>query len=161
ALGRAAARAPRNPVLIYGQAQRALEAGRSEDARRYLTRVAQLLAAGGAESGKAQSPFERVGLIRQAPGVAPIFPLARHEPAYAALAAHDFAAAVTAFEQAAAADPLGRSGGAAGEAIARAAAALREARTAEARRFAEAAVAAAPDDAEARRVLARVLWADE
>src|SRR5687768_11367817 len=126
ALGRAAAAAPENPVLAYGQAQRALESGRPADARRYLARVAQLLGprmAGG--SAAAAAPFERVGLIRQTPGVAPIFPLARYAPAYATLADNDFTAAVTAFEQAMQGDPLGRSVEPARGAVAAAAEALR------------------------------------
>jgi tetratricopeptide (TPR) repeat protein len=161
ALSRAAARAPRNPVLVYLQAQRALEAGLPEDARRHLVRVAQLLAPQMTGSAQPQAPFERIGLIRQAPGVAPIFPLARYEPAFAALDANDFAGAVAAFERALEGDPLGRSGDSVRDVLGRAAQALRGGQTAEARRLAESAVAAVPDDAEAQRVLARVLWAGD
>ncbi len=162
AFGRAASRAPENPVLVYGQAQRALQSGQPAEARRYLARVAQLLGprmTGG--SAAPQAPFERVGLIRQAPGVAPIFPLARYAAAYAALASNDFTAAVTAFEQAMQRDPLGRSGEPVRGTVVGAAEALRRGQTAEARRLAESAVTVAPEDAEAQRVLARVLWADD
>jgi tetratricopeptide (TPR) repeat protein len=162
ALGRAASKAPDNPVLVYGQAQRALEARQPVDAQRYLARVAQLLGPrmiGG--SAAPQTPFERLGLIRQVPGVAPIFPLARYAAAYAALASNDFTAAVTAFEQAMQGDPLGRSGEPVRGAVLGAAEALRRGETAEARRLAESAVTVAPEDAEAQRVLARALWADD
>lgn len=161
ALGRAAARAPENPVLVYAQAQRAIETGQVAAAQRYLARVAQLLAPRMTDSSPPQAPFERVGLIRQAPGAAPIFPQARYAAAYAALASNDFMAAVTAFERAAQADPIGRASESIRTALVQAVEAVRRGQTAEARRLAEAAVTAAPEDAEAQRILARVLWADE
>jgi tetratricopeptide (TPR) repeat protein len=161
ALARAAAKAPDNPVLVYGQAQRALESHQPADAQRYLARVAQLLAPRMHDAAAApQAPFERVGLIRQVPGLAPIFPLARYAAAYAALASNDFPGAVAAFEQAMQGDPLGRSGEPARGAVLGAAGALRRGQTGEARRLAESAISAAPDEAEAQRVLARALWVD-
>ena len=162
ALARASSRAPDNPVLVYGQAQRALESHQPADAQRYLARVAQLLAPRMGDTAAApQAPFERVGLIRQVPGLAPIFPLARYAAAYAALASNDFTSAGTAFDAAMQADPLGRSGEPVRGPIVGAAGALRRGQTAEARRLAESAVSVAPGDAEAQRVLARVLWADD
>jgi tetratricopeptide (TPR) repeat protein len=148
-------------VLVYGQAQRALESHQPADAQRYLARVAQLLAPRMHDAAAApQAPFERVGLIRQVPGLAPIFPLARYAAAYAALASNDFPGAVAAFEQAMQGDPLGRSGEPARGAVLGAAGALRRGQTGEARRLAESAISAAPDEAEAQRVLARALWVD-
>ena len=128
ALRRAAARDPGNIVLAYGLAQRAVELRQPEEATRALARVAELLKTDGANSNApvaARAPFERLALVGQAAGVAPIFPLAIYANAYALLASGDLPVALTAFEAALRVDPMNRPAQPIRDAIARAGTMLR------------------------------------
>lgn len=164
ALRRAAARDPDSVVLAYGLAQRALELKQQDEAARALTRVNELLkTASGVSRGplEPRAPFERVALVRQAAGVAPIFPLAMYAHAYALLTSGDFSGALAAFEAALRADPMNRPAEAVRDAVARAGTLLRGGGVRDARVMLEAVVQRAPDEAEAHRALALALWAEE
>lgn len=161
---RAAARDPGNVVLAYGVAQRALALEQPDDASRALARVAELLKAASAASqgpSQARAPFERLALLRQAAGVAPIFPLALYASAYSRLSAGDLPAAVAAFEGALRLDPMNRTAQAVRDAVARAGSLLRAGGVRDARVVLEATVQQAPEEAEAHRALALALWAEE
>ena len=147
-------RDPTNPVLAYTVAQRAAEAGQADDAQRMRARVAQLLTSVASSADRA--PFERVGLLRQAGGVAPIFPLAVYEQGYAALVTGEFAAGLELLERAVATDALTQANSQ-GNAVARAAALLRAGQTAGARE----ALQGAPESSEGHRLLALAHWADD
>src|SRR6185436_20374224 len=79
------------------------------------------------QAGKSEPavPFDRASLLRQASGVAPIFPLHAYRQAFTRLRAGDYAQAVTDFRRAAAGDPLVADSSASGNAVAEAGAALR------------------------------------
>lgn len=197
----ASSRDATNPVLAYVLAQRAAEAGQADEAQRARAKVAQLLASVSAGSGQAvtdgaspavsvadgASPvtsgagralFERYGLLRQAGGVAPIFPLAIYAEGYAQLVAGDFAGGLASLEKAATSDPLVRRHDSDAGLVLRAATLLRGGQAADARESIEAAFrdgsvtgrAAAgvrvgqtepqPAAAEACRLLALARWAD-
>ncbi len=163
AVRRAAARDPGNVVLVYGLAQRALELKQHDDAARALARVADLLKDGATTGvpGEPRAPFERVALVRQAAGVAPIFPLAIYANAFARLAAGDFGAALAAFDTAQRVDPMTGAAGAVRDVVARAGSLLRAGHVRAARDALDAAVKAAPEEAEAHRALAVALWAED
>jgi tetratricopeptide (TPR) repeat protein len=163
-----------NPVLTYVLAQRAAEAGQADEALRARAKVAQLLASvsigagspvagGAAPAGAAaadRAPFERYGLLRQAGGVAPIFPLAIYADGYALLTAGDFAGGLASLEKAMASDPLVHSTSASpapsSDAVLRAAVFLRSGQTSAARDALSAAYAAS-----SQRLLALADWADD
>ena len=158
AVGRAVARDPGNVVLSYRLAQKAVALKDDGEARRAWSRVTELLegvSAPGAPLAD-RAPFERVGLLRQAPGVAPIFPLAIYAGAYAQLAAGHLTAGVAALEDALRGDPMMRQPSAVRDGIARAGAALRAGRLREARTLLEELMQRAPDAGEPRRALAVV-----
>lgn len=163
AVRRAAARESGSVVLAYGLAQRALELKQQDDAARALSRVAELLKASRVVTSppvEARAPFERLALLRQAAGVAPIFPLAIYAPAYGRLAAGDLAGGVTAFEAALGADPMNRAAKPVRDAVVGAGTLLRTGGVQDARAMLEAAIQRAPDEAEAHRALALALWAE-
>jgi len=162
ALRRATARDPGNVVLAYGLAQRAVGLQQQDEAARALARVAELLkTASAASSGLVAppAPFERLALLGQAAGVAPIFPLAIYANAYVLLASGELPAALTAFDAALRVDPMNRPAQPARDAIARAGALLRAGAVPDARATLEAVVQQAPDEAEVHRALALALWA--
>lgn len=164
ALRRAAARDPDNVVLAYGLAQRAVELKQQEEAPRALARVADLLKTASAPSSApvaSRAPFERLALVGQAAGVAPIFPLAIYANAYARLASGHLPGALTAFEAALLVDPMHRPAQPIRDAIARAGAMLRAGAVPDARAMLEAAVQQAPEEAEVHRALALALWAED
>jgi tetratricopeptide (TPR) repeat protein len=163
ALRRAAARDPGNAVLGYRLAQQATALKDEGEARRARSRVTELLEGVSAPAAAAvdRAPFERVGLLRQAPGVAPIFPLAIYAGAYAQLAGGDLAAGVVAFEEALRADPMIRQPPAVRDGIARAGAALRAGRLREARTLLEELMQRAPAAGEPRRALAVVFKVEQ
>jgi tetratricopeptide (TPR) repeat protein len=166
ALGRAASRDPGSVTIAYTQARQAAQLQQPEDARRALARVVRLVdaqsppAPQGAPT-EARAPFERVDLLRQSAGVAPIFPLALYADAYAAVNQGDLAGAVAAFDKAIPRDPLTGGRPATRELVARGGAELRGGRIGRAIEVLRAAVEAAPDDSDAHRILALALWADE
>src|SRR6185369_17513916 len=109
-----------------------------------------------------QQPFPHAGLLRESAGVAPIWPPARYVPGFEAMARGAYAEAVTAFERAAAQDPLvvpPPAGAVAPLAAGRTALRVGDLRGALVNL--DAAVTAAPDAAEPRRLLAVALRADD
>jgi tetratricopeptide (TPR) repeat protein len=110
----------------------------------------------------AQQPFPRAGLLRESAGVAPIWPPARYAPGFDALARGSYAEAVAGFDRAVAQDPLVAplpTGAVAP--LAAGVTALRAGQLRAALEHVKAAVAAAPDAAEPRRLLALALRADD
>lgn len=161
---RASSRDAANAMLAYGVAQRAVALKQSDDAAAALSRVADLLTrvSDGSDAATAnRAPFERVALLRQVGGVAPVFAQAVYAAAYAHLEAGDFAAAITAFERARRDDPMTRSAPAVGDAVRRAGELLRAGDVAGAVRRLEAGVQDAPAYAEAHRALAVALFVQE
>ena len=159
ALRRAVARDPGAVITWYWLAHRALELKDAREADRAWSRLTVLLSGASAAASPAadRAPFERVGLLRQAAGAAPIFPIAIYAKAYAGLAAGDLEGGLTGFEQALRDDPMTRSAAAVRDGLERAGAALRSGQVREARALLDGIVAGSPDDAEARRALAFVL----
>ena len=102
--------------------------------------------------------FDRVGLVRQVPGIAPIFPPQRYVPGFHLIESGRYTEGLSALRQAVASDPLGASAPDSRAAVAGARlrrgqmqAALSELRLA----------GTPPTDAEAARVLGVAYWADE
>jgi tetratricopeptide (TPR) repeat protein len=106
ALGTAVSIDAANPAVLYSLAQQARRLQRSKDASDWLDRFRRALSKGGAVRTAAGSPFERVDLLRQQAGVAPLFPSARYSSGFAALNAGEYAMALASFEGAMAGDPL-------------------------------------------------------
>jgi tetratricopeptide (TPR) repeat protein len=156
ALEKAAAVVPRDLATAYRLAK-ALAGDQSPKASAAQARVDALHLALPEIDG-APLQFERVGLLRQAPGVAPIFPPQRYVAAFRLIDRGRYAEAVTALRAAIADDPLG-VGAPAGTASAAGArlrrgqlqAALTELRGAPAQ----------STDAETVRVSGLAYWADE
>jgi tetratricopeptide (TPR) repeat protein len=151
---------PGNPSLFYRLAVASERAARSDDAARARVSLRRALA-GGTKDAARGAPFERIGLLRQAAGAAPIFPQARYAPGFAALEAGEYAAAVEQFAEAAAGDPLVAGDPASRDRVAAAARALREGRLASAHQDLQALVTESVDHAEARRVLGLLFWIDD
>ena len=160
ALRTAVSTGPGSPALFYRFAVSSARATRTDDAVRARLNLRRALAAG-TKDVVPGAPFERIGLLRQAAGAAPIFPQARYAVGFAALDAGAYAAAVEQFADAAASDPLVAGDAARRDRVAGAARALREGRLASAHQDLQALVAEAPDHAEARRVLGLLFWIDD
>ena len=107
----------------------ARSAGRRDQGASRLAACAAKAATNGPASPTAgAAPFDRVDLLRQVPGVAPIFPQARYADGYAALRAGDYARAVGQFNEASANDPIVVAIPPVRERVVRAASAIREGR---------------------------------
>jgi tetratricopeptide (TPR) repeat protein len=159
----ASARDDGNPITFYGLAQQLIKSGRRDEAgdalRTFQALQQKRSSAQGVTSGSA-APFERANLLRQTPGVAPIFPLHAYRQSFTQLLAGDYVQAIAGFRRAAAGDPLVADSSASGNAVAESGAALRRAQLPLALRTLEAAVSSTPDRAEARRMLGIAYWAD-
>ena len=156
ALRRATALDPDNPVTLYMLSQHLAHLGQAADAARARRDLQRLLqrrgeGAGGGRSGTAS--FDRVDLLRQAAGVAPIFPQARYESGFASLRTGDYANAVASFSDAVAADPMLAGEAPGRESLVGAASMIRAGRLDEAIGQLRATVARWPEYAEAHRVL--------
>jgi len=163
AFARAATLPPRNAVAAYAAAQQWRLSGKPEAAvegfQTFHRAVEPQLPPAAA---RAQQPFPRAGLLRESAGVAPIWPPARYVPGFDALARGAYAEALVAFDRAVAQDPLVATPPAAAAApLAAGRAALRAGDLRAALTQLAAAVAAAPDAAEPRRLLAVALCADD
>jgi tetratricopeptide (TPR) repeat protein len=161
ALRRVSALSPDNPAVLYTFAQHLAQSGRPEDAARVRRDFQRALrkrddASNGSQPGS--TPFERIDLLRQAAGVAPIFPQARYAEGYAALRAGDYAAAVSRFSASSAADPLVARDVAARERVVRAASMIRQGRLATALEELQRVAADMPDQSEAHRLLGLTYW---
>ncbi|MEO8257887.1 MAG: tetratricopeptide repeat protein [Acidobacteriota bacterium] len=154
---------PGNPIAFYALAQSLIAAGLRDEATSALRSFAALLqsrltAPGG--NPPAPAPFERVSLLRQVSGVAPIFPLDAYRSGLRLLTAGSYDQAAAELRRAAAADPLVRDAGAIADPVVEAADALRRGRLPLALRGLEAAIDSAPSRSEAHRVLGVGYWAD-
>jgi tetratricopeptide (TPR) repeat protein len=163
---RAADRDPSSVVLAYQHAHLSGALGEADEMARALARVRELTrsVSDPSRGPEAQvAPFERVSLLRQAAGVAPLFPLSIYAAGFAALERGDVTRAIDAFDQARARDPMVHTTPALREAISRAAGAMREAArrdgaAAEALVELERVVREVPGSAEAHRALATALF---
>ncbi len=158
ALARAATLEPDNPIIFYDLAQRLARVGRTDDARLALQNF-QRVQQEAIESGKqpAPAPFERVNLLRQSAGVAPIFPLVRYARGFELLTAGRYEAAIAELRVAAATDPLQVESRAD---VVASAADLRQGRLQPAVGALEAAIKFSPNDSEAHRILGVAYWAE-
>jgi len=165
ALRRAADRDTANPVIAYALAQRAFDAGEPAEASRALGRVAGLLEAPLAAAARGTAtpvaPFERVDLLRQPAGIAPIFPMSAYADGYAALSQGDFNSAIDRFAAAAAQDPMARGAAEATAQVVRGAAALRAGQLRAAIRVLDDVTRQWPGHAEAHRILSLTYRVDE
>lgn len=145
-----------NAAAFYTLVQYQLDLGRAQDAadaRRGLERALQRQRALRRDDGRI-APFERIDLLRQTSGVAPIFPHARYASGVAALRRGDYGAAVTQLREAIEHDPL--KGGAARDAVVRAARTLKDGQVDAALEALRVAAATWPDEAEVHRLLGLV-----
>ena len=144
-----------NPITLYSLAQQLIKSGQREQAaatlRTFHDSARSRSVDASATSGPA-APFERVSLLRQVAGVAPIFPLHRYRQGFTLLLAGRYEEAIGELKRAAADDPLTETTGSA-DPLGLASAALRQGQLALALRALEAAVAAAPDRSEVHRLL--------
>ncbi len=118
ALRRATSLNPDNAARFYTLAQLLAALDQQADSSRAIGGFQRALSRRAPAANAAAptvAPFERVDLLRQVAGVAPIFPQARYVDGYAALRNGDYAAAVDKFRIASADDPI-----VAGDSVARA-----------------------------------------
>lgn len=163
AFTRAATLPPGNAVAAYAAARQWRQAGPPgaavEGLQAFHRAVEPQLPPG---SARTQQPFPRAGLLRESAGVAPIWPPARYVPVFDALARGAHGEALAALDRAVAQDPLVVPPPAAAIApLVAGRAALHAGQLRAALAHLEAAVAAAPDAAEPRRLLALALGADD
>lgn len=169
ALRRATALNPDNAASFYTLAQLQGQLDQQADASRSIGGFQRALSRRPPVSGAVASsatapsvaPFERVDLLRQAAGVAPIFPQSRYVDGYAALRVGDYAAAVDKLRTASSSDPIVAGDAAARERVVRAAALVRQGQLEGALQQLQAIVADSPDHAEAYRLLGLAYWIDE
>ncbi len=163
ALERAAALDADNPATWYTLGRYLLELDRPDEARQAWQRVHEAVwrRVDDSRPGSAAVVFDRVDLLRQVAGVAPIFPLGLYTDGYKALGQGEYAAAVTHFRRAISRDPLTADRSPAPGGVARAATALRAGRLPEAVELLESAIRERPDHADARRLLGLAYWIDE
>ena len=161
ALRRAVALNPDNPAALYTLAQHFAQLEQAADASR-VRRDFQRAVARQTDAAKrppaASARFERIDLLRQAAGVAPIFPQARYVDAYAAVNAGDYATAVARFSEASAGDPLLLGHPSAHARIASTSAMIRAGRLDEALAELRSAVTDWPNEGEVHRLLGLVYW---
>jgi tetratricopeptide (TPR) repeat protein len=158
----AAALAPDDPTIQYSLAQILAALNRSDeaaDARRHLHRVLARSGAAG-NPAAAGAPFQRIDLLRQSEGAAPIFPQGRYAAGFAALYDGRYADALALLTSAARSDPLLGSGTAPHRALVHAAQAFRRGEIAAAVQTLHATIAEAPSYAEPHRLLGLVYWVD-
>jgi tetratricopeptide (TPR) repeat protein len=156
ALRRALAINPDNPAALYALAQQLTRLEQPVEATRVRRDLQSALGKRDATSKGIQpdaAPFERVDLLRQVAGVAPIFPQARYADGYAALRTGNYGAAVTRFAEAAAGDAIANSEPAGREPVVRAAALIRSGQLETALQQLQGVVADTPDRSEVHRLL--------
>jgi tetratricopeptide (TPR) repeat protein len=150
----------RNPVTWYNLSQHLERLGqqnKAQDARHAFQHLQSELPQ--AQGGIPAIRFERVNLLRQVAGVAPIFPPLLYAPGLQFLTAGRYEQAIASLREAAARDPLHTS--LPGGPVTMAGAALRQGQLQAGISRLRAAVARAPDQAEAHRILGVAHWADE
>jgi tetratricopeptide (TPR) repeat protein len=156
ALAKASSLDPGKPALVYSQARQLALAGQPEQAGEILrtfieSQPLQSIDRSAREAGG--TPFERVALLRQTAGVAPIFPPALYADAFKLLIQGAYRDAVDRLKQLAARDPL-NDGWSEGDPLARGSAALRSGDIQSALAHLKMAVESAPNRAEAHRIRA-------
>jgi tetratricopeptide (TPR) repeat protein len=157
ALRAALALSPGDPLLLYGLGQQAARAGRADQSAAALRdfQDVEWRRLGTAGDGRPSAPFERVSLLRQAPGVAPIFPLNAYRRGFSLLLAGKYAEAVEELGKAAAADAVVSSTG-----VAEYGSALKRGQLTAAVVGLEATLQAQPASSEAARMLGVAYWVD-
>jgi len=164
ALRRATALNPDSAASFYTLAQLLTGLDQQADSSRAISGFQRALgrrAPAASATPPTVAPFERIDLLRQVAGVAPIFPQARYVDGYAALQGGDYAAAVDRFRVASADDPIVAGDSVARERVMRAAAMLRQGRLDAAMNVLRAIVAESPSSSEANRLLGVAYWIDD
>jgi len=162
ALRRATALNPDNAAGFYTLAQLLARLDQQADASRAIGGFQRALARRATSTAALTvAPFERVDLLRQAAGVAPIFPQARYIDGYAALRTGDYATAVVKLRAASAEDQIVAGDAVARERVARAAAMIRQGQLDAALKDLPTIVADSPEHAEAHRLLGLAYWIDD
>jgi tetratricopeptide (TPR) repeat protein len=162
ALRKAAALEPDNPTLWYGLAQYLTRLQQPDEAARALRRLQRTLDArrGGTGTAVSRPPrFERVDLLRQVSGAAPVFPQSRYAAGFLALASADYAAALARFGEAVDRDPIAVESSARAQ-IVEAASALKGGQIQAALERLRAAAETSPSDGEVHRALGLAYWVD-
>ena len=162
ALLEASSRDGSNPLTFYGLGQQLIDNGQRDQATaalRTFQALQQKRSSGPGGRSESPAPFERASLLRQAPGVAPIFALHVYRQAFARLFDGSYEQAVAEFTRAASGDPL-VADSTSGTAVEEAGALLRRGQLSSALSRLEAAVAVAPNRSEAHRMLGVAYWAD-
>jgi tetratricopeptide (TPR) repeat protein len=156
ALAKASSLNPGNRALLYSEARQLALAGQPDQAGETLRRFIQSLPLQSIDRSASEAggaPFERVALLRQVAGVAPIFPPALYADAFKLLTQGAYREAVDRMKQLAVRDPL-NDGWSQGDELARGSAALRNGDVQSALAHLKAAIESAPSRAEAHRILA-------
>ena len=163
AFRRAAALDPGNPVRTYVLARHLGAQGKLEESRAALRAFLEHRTIRDVVENRTATPslFIRLGLVPESAGVEPYFPPVRYAAGFEHLARGDYARAIAAFREAAAADPLVVDAGPHRDAMQRAAQAIREGSIAAAVEELTRAAGLAPDRAEPHRILGLVHAADE
>jgi tetratricopeptide (TPR) repeat protein len=164
AFGRASALEPDNTATRYLRARYGAHVPRSEpatDAWRDAVRALQRARTNVRGEVAAIAPFERVGLLRQSSGIAPIFLQSRYSAAAPAIQTGDYTTAVAKLAEGAAADPIVVSPAAVRARLGEAAAMLKGGRIELALEQLLAARDQWPDQPEIHRLLGLVYRIDE
>jgi tetratricopeptide (TPR) repeat protein len=164
AIGRASALEPDNPAGRYLLARYRAQPQRSDataEAWRDVVRVLQRARTGARNDAGGLAPFERVGLLRQSSGIAPIFLQSRYAAAMPAIRAGDYGAAVATLGDAIAADPIVASPAVVRARLGDAAALLRAGRIESALEQLLSARDEWPDQPEIHRLLGAIYRIDE
>jgi tetratricopeptide (TPR) repeat protein len=164
AIGRASALEPDNPASRYLLARYRAQPQRADttaDVWRDVARVAQRARPGVRSDADGVAPFERVGLLRQSSGIAPIFLQSRYSAAMQSIRTGDYATAVAKLADAIAADPIVTSPAAVRARVGAAASMLRAGRLESALAQLLAARDAWPDQPEIHRLLGVIYRIDE
>jgi tetratricopeptide (TPR) repeat protein len=149
-----------DPISQYGLAQQLSKLDRDDQAADALRSVQESLwrRLRTASERRPSAPFERVSLLRQVAGVAPIFPLQAYRAGFALLLAGQYDAAVAELTRAASTDPLASPGA---PEIAAGGSALRRGELRNALRVLENSIATRANGSEGHRILGAAYWADE
>lgn len=160
ALQRAASLDSSNPTIFYAMAQPSMNPPASAAATQAMRGFQRSLRARGALTRDASGggPFDRIDLLRQPSGVAPVFAEARYVEGFTKLADGNYVEAVARFKAAAQLDPLVTGAPEIRERRARAALLLRGGQVQAARALLEGAAADATNDAETLRILGLTCW---
>ena len=156
ALAKASALDSGKPALVYSQARQLALASQPEQANAVLRAFIESLPLQSIDRSAGEAggaPFERVALLRQVAGVAPIFPPALYADAFKLLTRGDYREAVDRLKQLAGRDPLNDSWSE-GDQLAQGSSALRNGDIRSAISHLKAAAESSPNRAEAHRLLA-------